>query len=1081
MTSHDSSYDEGSIELGPAQAKAARALLGWNQLELARKANLAPSTVADFERGKRSPVSNNLEAMKAAFKEAGIRLLPGGAVVGPRTAYQGVIVSAQGSPIRVIDATDLSQWADRFDARALFPQLLQRLILASTGNSARKVLFPSDESIEQRGWDGICDQDVSSRFQWLPVGVSGWELTTQRDRLRDKANEDYRKRCADSRELDQRETVFVFATLKRWKEGAAWAEAKREEKVWADVRVIDADDFVQWIELFPPVGYWLASHLGKILLSTLPLADVWKEWCLSTKWPMTPDLLRAGRDDQAIELLKWLDGKPAIRSMQADSPGEAAAFLFAAIDLLPEPYRSFHGSRCLCASSADAARALAKSPSSLVVVMEAPDAGLAGSIVQGGHHVFASYGSAVGASETVVPLPRAPHEAFQEALEGMGIPGATAASLTRDSARSLAILRRLIPSGAAAQVPEWANASSGRLLIPALLSGAWDSASEGDRWVLEQLSGREFDTFDSQCSQWAGFPDAPLRCAGTTWKIASPRDAWFRLAALISRSDLERFASVAQSVLGAADPRFDVNPGERWLAGVRGQLPRFSPWLLSGLTETLLLLAMFGRCVRSVPDAGQFAGRIVSGLLVDADARRWWSMSGQLRTLAEAAPEKFLEAVGASLNRDDRSIMTLFDEEGGPFGGAYHSHLLWALEILAWSPDYLSRVSEVLARLAGLDPGGRYANRPKHSLRSIFVLWMPQTNATLAERLRVLDRLRRVEPIAAWELMLSILPGGPDSLHPTPQPRWRDFTTEKPEIVTHGLIFDGAVALSERLVEDAGEEPRRWAQLIDHLPNLVPQWRQTTLARLSRFAGSHADDSSRLQIRAALRRLLSQHRGVSDAAWALPVEELDRIEVVYGQFEPSDPVSRVCWLFSGRGEILSRRPVEDWEGREAELFAMQRAAVSRLLSDFGFASIRRLIDEAEIPFHVGWALGAVLDDSDGERFLLLTLGEDVPAIRKFVCGLIGALLKQHGGVWSRKVLSRARQEKWDDSKVVQVLLCLPAEKETWDIAASFGDAVRSGYWSGLNIYLVSDNSEDGRFTFRISLSRSGDQELLFGL
>ena len=56
------------FDVAPAQIRAARALLGWNQQELARRANVAASTVADFERGKRLPVPNNLEAMCTAFR-----------------------------------------------------------------------------------------------------------------------------------------------------------------------------------------------------------------------------------------------------------------------------------------------------------------------------------------------------------------------------------------------------------------------------------------------------------------------------------------------------------------------------------------------------------------------------------------------------------------------------------------------------------------------------------------------------------------------------------------------------------------------------------------------------------------------------------------------------------------------------------------------------------------------------------------------------------------------------------------------------------------------------------------------------
>jgi transcriptional regulator with XRE-family HTH domain len=70
----------------PEQCRGARAMLGWSQEELAAAATVARATVADFERGTRSPVPNNLGAIHSAFEKAGIRFIPdqNGAGVGVR-------------------------------------------------------------------------------------------------------------------------------------------------------------------------------------------------------------------------------------------------------------------------------------------------------------------------------------------------------------------------------------------------------------------------------------------------------------------------------------------------------------------------------------------------------------------------------------------------------------------------------------------------------------------------------------------------------------------------------------------------------------------------------------------------------------------------------------------------------------------------------------------------------------------------------------------------------------------------------------------------------------------------------------
>lgn len=61
------------------QARSARALLQWSQADLAKAADVAVSTIADFEKGQRVPISNNLNAMRGALETAGVRFTPGGA------------------------------------------------------------------------------------------------------------------------------------------------------------------------------------------------------------------------------------------------------------------------------------------------------------------------------------------------------------------------------------------------------------------------------------------------------------------------------------------------------------------------------------------------------------------------------------------------------------------------------------------------------------------------------------------------------------------------------------------------------------------------------------------------------------------------------------------------------------------------------------------------------------------------------------------------------------------------------------------------------------------------------------------
>lgn len=61
--------------LTPAQCRAARGWLDWNQKDLAERASVSMSTIRDFESGKRTPIANNLEALRRAIDAAGVQLV----------------------------------------------------------------------------------------------------------------------------------------------------------------------------------------------------------------------------------------------------------------------------------------------------------------------------------------------------------------------------------------------------------------------------------------------------------------------------------------------------------------------------------------------------------------------------------------------------------------------------------------------------------------------------------------------------------------------------------------------------------------------------------------------------------------------------------------------------------------------------------------------------------------------------------------------------------------------------------------------------------------------------------------------
>ena len=62
------------VMVSPEQSRAARGWLDWSQEDLAQRAKVSLSTVRDFEKGRRTPIGNNLDAICRAFEAEGVEL-----------------------------------------------------------------------------------------------------------------------------------------------------------------------------------------------------------------------------------------------------------------------------------------------------------------------------------------------------------------------------------------------------------------------------------------------------------------------------------------------------------------------------------------------------------------------------------------------------------------------------------------------------------------------------------------------------------------------------------------------------------------------------------------------------------------------------------------------------------------------------------------------------------------------------------------------------------------------------------------------------------------------------------------------
>ena len=188
----------------------------------------------------------------------------------------------------------------------------------------------------------------------------------------------------------------------------------------------------------------------------------------------------------------------------------------------------------------------------------------------------------------------------------------------------------------------------------------------------------------------------------------------------VTQADLKRWHEVAVELLVETDPMLDLPVDERPTAGIRGIGRDHSSVLRRGVAEGIAMVGSIDTDSLSDGALGADHARYVTRDILgrangDSSGQLWRSLADVLPLLAEAAPQAFLDGVHEDLDQDAPLLGTMFqDSDRGSwlFSSSPHTGLLWALETLCWSAEYLREASRALARLQGIDPGGSLSNRP---------------------------------------------------------------------------------------------------------------------------------------------------------------------------------------------------------------------------------------------------------------------------------------------------------------------------------------------------------------------------------
>ena len=747
---------------------------------------------------------------------------------------------------------------------------------------------------------------------------------------------------------------------------------------------------------------------------------------------------------------EWLEDSPdRLFTIAADSKGEAIAFLACLMDQKGGDGhgREGGGDRAIVFDTPDALRRLASAaPGAFVAVAGAWEVEKAfPGFYRNIHCVVPRPRNAVEVAtspiDVVLELPG--YEEFRRALADMGVRGGKAERLALESARSPTILRRRLSVVPAVREPDWGrDREIARKVIPAAMIGTWHAASRADREIVCLLANADYEVVESGVAEVLRLDDPPLWSIGPFRGVVSRLDALFATAPFVTEADLERVWLVAEYVLSESDPALELPERERWMAAVHGKLRDHSNALRRGLDETLILLSAYGTALFGERLGGSVENRVsdlVRKLLSPLNVQRLSSFVSDLPALAEAAPLAFLETVEADLRRTEPAVLELMKPvDSGIFGGGCsRTGILWALECLAWMPEHLPRVVEVLARLCDRKIDDNWVATPQNTLLSLFRFWMPETAASVEQRMKTLEGLVERHPDIGWSVSLCMarVPRTRLVALPNYRPKWRGDPSSAGRPTT---LDDG-----HRSVRKAREICLGWpmhdastlGDLVESLEELDDSTRDKVCELLERWAEEPQSDQAKESLRERLRRC----RFRSDATTA-------RIRRTIEKIEPADLVSRHRGLFASGWVYYDSNDADSTFERTFERAHLRRRdALRAIWRERGFNGLNGLgasVDAAQV---IGALMPEILSGTKETgafaRWCLDKMsGDDVrrygPCLQSFLSGidadslpaLVDEVARSHG-----------------ESGRLRLFVSMPYRK-AWELLETEPDTFRREYW-----------------------------------
>ena len=664
-----------------------------------------------------------------------------------------------------------------------------------------------------------------------------------------------------------------------------------------------------------------------------------------------------------------------------------------------------------------------------------------------GHSVLVCMGrNDTKAVSPIVELPSLERDCIVDALKQIGYSDSKARSIAREASYDVSCLCRIIAGGTN---ETWNTPDNERLLIPAILIGSWDEAFKNDKELVSQMTGMPYDEFRSQLITSVSAAESPFNVVNTAWMLKSPRTMLEAYKRIITIDIIDKFIEKIDWLFEDDDPDAEAKMNAKELQFWKDK-HAYAGYIKEGAFHTIALLSLVYADRVEVKNRIK---RLVRAKLQDFDLARFLSNQHNMKWIAEAEPEMFLEFLENDIQNGDKISAQLFEikESNAELTNTriFYTDLLWCLECIAWDEQLLPRATAILLHYCQYPNTSNWANKPINSLVNIYRFGLPQTFARFDMRYAILQGVAVRYPQYVYALCLQMLRGLDMQVYDVTARftwRWNErYDDTKLEHVTKQDI-EKIVELALQYCAWSKEDIENWLEL--SAKQIIGFCRGRIMDALSQQVEQMYDDED--IIRTLRKDIIERHTSCRDTFWALKERELMPYQELLEKIVPKDVISRNLHYFE---DIYLRDPEEEGVGDYMEYAKKKRVEVlQEIVDQLGEEGIWKLVAKAKSQDAIASGLVAYSEDKYvDEIYARYIKGEVSDALTS---RYFRELYYQFGEEWYLKMVARLRGVS--EEKIVIVLYAPVFVRSLATIAEQLSAEQETEYWQKVQIWQIDD-------------------------